>query len=276
MMRVMCAHISFNFQSHSMISLEPTSLLIHPSIAEASLRLLLATILGSMVGLEREMSRHPAGLRTHILVCLGSAVFTLLSLDSLLSPETLEQLGAGVSAGSETIRVVRDPARIAAQVVTGIGFIGGGVVLRHGATVRGLTTAASLWIVSSIGMLAGSGHIALSLMATLLTVLVLYGLGKFGRSLNRKHQKSYNRLKLTLTMQAESMLAVQTWVDDHFRGHVLEVKTQPRPNGKLAMVYVIDVTRREVMVNTLLRQLDAIDGIEDSMLKLHYTSLHSE
>lgn len=249
-----------------------------PHLVDASIRLLLAALLGSFVGLEREMCQHPAGLRTHILVCLGSAVFTILSLESLLTPDQLTALAA--SSSHEGFRLVRDPARIAAQVVTGIGFIGGGVVLRHGATVRGLTTAASLWIVASIGMLAGSGHHLLAVLATLLTVAVLYGLGKVGRWLNRKHQKSYNRLKVRLTCQVEAVLAVQTWVDDHFRGRVLEAKTSPHANDPshqhLWISYVIDVTRQEVAINQLIQTLQTIEGITDNQFRLYYTSLQAE
>lgn len=252
---------------------------LSPSIIDASLRLLLAGLLGSLVGLEREIRRHPAGLRTHILVSVGSAVFTILSLESLMSPEVVsgvtDQL-AMLGSSEGTIRIVRDPARIAAQVVTGIGFIGGGVVLRHGATVRGLTTAASLWIVASIGMLCGSGHGTLSLIATLITVCVLYGLRKLGRRFRKKDQKSFNRLKLSITLQAEGVMAVQTWIDQHFRGRVIEIKTQPKPNQALSMVYVIDVTQQEAFINKLYSELDSMTHVSQSNFRLYYTNLSNE
>ena len=93
----------------------------------------IAAVLGAAIGLERELSAQPAGLRTHMLVCTGAALFTL----------------AGVGYDGS------DPTRIAAQVVTGIGFLGGGAILREGATVRGLTTAASLWVTAAIGLAVG-------------------------------------------------------------------------------------------------------------------------
>ena len=102
-------------------------------------KLLLAGILGGLVGYEREVHEHPAGLRTHILVCLGSALITLVSLSF------------------STTR--SDPARIAAQVVSGIGFLGAGTILRQGSIVRGLTTAASLWAVAGIGMAVAIGGV---------------------------------------------------------------------------------------------------------------------
>ena len=103
-------------------------------------RLALATILGGLIGLERERMNRAAGLRTHVLVSVGSALFTILSVTAF------RELGK-----------VNDPARIAAQVVSGIGFLGAGTIMKHGATVRGLTTAATLWVVAAIGMAAGSG-----------------------------------------------------------------------------------------------------------------------
>ena len=103
-------------------------------------RLLLAAFLGALVGLERELHDHPAGMRTHLLVSLGSAGFTVLSIAMAQGP------GA-------------DPTRIAAQIVSGIGFLGAGAILKEGATIRGLTTAASLWSVAAVGMAAGAGAV---------------------------------------------------------------------------------------------------------------------
>ena len=110
------------------------------------IRVLSSVLLGFAIGLEREMTNKYAGLRTNILVCLGACLFTIISIYGF--PEvsvTGDELGT------------RDTARVAAQVVTGIGFIGGGTVLRHGATVFGLTTAATLWVSASIGMACGAG-----------------------------------------------------------------------------------------------------------------------
>jgi putative Mg2+ transporter-C (MgtC) family protein len=123
---------------------------------EAVLRLLLAAALGAMVGFQRERAHKPAGLRTHILICLGSALFTVVSV-----------LGF---AGNV------DPARVAAGVVTGIGFIGAGVILRgaRGDRVVGITTAASIWVTAAIGIAAGVGMYLIAVVVTLITVLVLF------------------------------------------------------------------------------------------------------
>ena len=124
-----------------------------------TLRLVVALLLGSVIGVERELQRMPAGFRTHALVSLGSALFTIISAEAFSGP------GA-------------DPTRIAAQIVSGIGFLGGGAILHYGGTVRGLTTAASLWSVAAVGMAAGAG---LYIMATVGTVLVVMALEVFQR-----------------------------------------------------------------------------------------------
>jgi putative Mg2+ transporter-C (MgtC) family protein len=118
-------------------------------------RVALAAALGGAIGLERELDEKSAGLRTHVLVALGSALFTLVSAygfrDFLVN-------------GGSVVRA--DPSRIAAQIVTGIGFLGAGVIFRQGFTVRGLTTAASLWLVAAVGMAAGAGYWSAALIAT--------------------------------------------------------------------------------------------------------------
>jgi len=120
------------------------------------LRLLVAALLGAAVGLEREFHDHPAGTRTHLLVALGSALFTVLSVH-------------GFSASGVTV----DPTRIAAQIVTGIGFLGAGAIIHSGTSVRGLTTAASLWATAAIGLAAGVGLYGLAVAATIIVVLSL-------------------------------------------------------------------------------------------------------
>jgi putative Mg2+ transporter-C (MgtC) family protein len=126
---------------------------------ELTLRLVVALLLGGAIGWERELQRMPAGFRTHALVCLGAAIFTVISAYAFTGP------------GS-------DPTRIAAQIVSGIGFLGGGAILHYGGTVRGLTTAASLWSVAAVGMAAGAG---LFVLAGISAVLVIIGLEVFQR-----------------------------------------------------------------------------------------------
>ncbi|MBI2914788.1 MAG: MgtC/SapB family protein [Firmicutes bacterium] len=123
-------------------------------------RLALAAVLGGFIGLEREHHQRPAGLRTHILVSMGSALVMLLSVYAFAGFKGV----AGLNY---------DPGRLAAQVVSGIGFLGAGTILREGANIRGLTTAASLWVVAGIGLAAGSGFWVGALATTALAVLTL-------------------------------------------------------------------------------------------------------
>jgi putative Mg2+ transporter-C (MgtC) family protein len=129
---------------------------------EVILRLLLAGFLGALVGFEREYSEQPAGLRTHLLVSLGAALFTVA--------------GAYGFFGQNV-----DPTRVAAQVATGIGFIGAGVIFQYGLNVRGLTTAAAIWVTAAIGTAVGLGLWIPAVAVTVITVVALYGLKRFER-----------------------------------------------------------------------------------------------
>jgi putative Mg2+ transporter-C (MgtC) family protein len=122
---------------------------------ELSLRILVAFVVGAVVGIERERRAKAAGLRTHMLVAGGSAIFTIASLT----------LFGGGEAG--------DRGRVAAQIVTGIGFLGAGAIIRSGASITGLTTAATIWVAAGLGMLAGGGAYLLALISAALTILAL-------------------------------------------------------------------------------------------------------
>ncbi|MEO8246267.1 MAG: MgtC/SapB family protein [Chloroflexota bacterium] len=134
---------------------------------ELTLRLVAALVLGGIIGWERELQRMPAGFRTHALVSLGAAIFTVVSAYGLTGPQS-------------------DPTRIAAQIVSGVGFLGGGAILHHGGTVRGLTTAASLWAVAAVGMAAGAGLMIMAVVSTILVIVGLEVFDRFERSLKRR------------------------------------------------------------------------------------------
>ena len=134
-----------------------------PSQANLSARLVLAAVLGGAIGLEREVSEHPAGLRTHTTVALGAALFGVLSA-----------YGFGTFFGHHPPPAARvDVTRIASQVVVGVGFLGGGAILKEGGSVRGLTTAASLWVTAAIGLAVGVGSFAPALVTTALVLVSL-------------------------------------------------------------------------------------------------------
>lgn len=124
-----------------------------PSEIEQLARLALAAGLGGVIGTERELADQPAGLRTHMLLSIGACLFTVVSAYAF---------GSG-----------GDPSRLAAQIVTGVGFLGGGAILRHGASIRGLTTAASIWATCAVGVAVGTGRYVLSLGGTVLILATL-------------------------------------------------------------------------------------------------------
>ena len=141
---------------------------------EVVLRLVLASLLCGAIGFERETRDQPAGFRTHILLGLGAALFTLVSAYGF-EPFTRAALGSG--------GLQFDPTRIAAQIIAGVGFLGAGAIIRQGGDVRGLTTAASLWAASAIGMAVGAGYLFGATAATVLAMATLYALRRFRSSI---------------------------------------------------------------------------------------------
>ncbi len=138
---------------------------------ELLLQLALATLLGGAIGLERELGGKPAGLRTNILICIGSALYTQLSLSM--------------------VHGASDATRVAGQIVTGVGFIGAGTILHARGAVVGLTSAATIWVVAAIGVALGAGHYAEALLATLVVLVVLQGLGRIEIVVERHSTKSH-------------------------------------------------------------------------------------
>ena len=132
-------------------------------------RLIAAAVLGAVIGIERERHEHPAGIRTHMLVSIGSAAFTVLSIYSF---------GQG-----------SDPGRVAAQIVTGIGFLGAGSILKGGGTIHGLTTAASLWVVAAVGMAAGAGAWGVAVATTIIVLISLWPLQEIERRYFNKRRE---------------------------------------------------------------------------------------
>jgi putative Mg2+ transporter-C (MgtC) family protein len=132
---------------------------------DIAIRLFLAAVLGGAVGFEREVREREAGLRTHVLVSVGSALFFLVSAYAWTDWSFSQRDG-----------LVFDPTRIAAQIVSGIGFLGAGAIIRQGLSVRGLTTAATLWLVAGIGMASGAGYWEAAVIATVGAILTLWPL----------------------------------------------------------------------------------------------------
>ena len=150
-------------------------------------RITLAIILAFIPGMERELTGKFAGLRTHILVCVGACVFTILSIQGFKMGISANFIGTN------------DPARIAAQVITGIGFIGAGTVMRHGSSISGITTAATLWVCAAIGMSCGCGAYITAIIASLATLLVLISIRTLEKRILSKRKISYGIYEISLS-----------------------------------------------------------------------------
>lgn len=135
--------------------------------AEQIVSMLVAVVLGALIGLEREVSGKAVGLRTNILICLGASIFTIVSIRM------------GMTFGGS-------PERMAAQIVGGIGFLGAGAIIRDRGTVQGATTAATIWLVASLGVACGAGFFVIAILGTVLALLILFGLHPLEKDLARR------------------------------------------------------------------------------------------
>jgi putative Mg2+ transporter-C (MgtC) family protein len=205
-------------------------------------RLLMAALLGAGLGLEREVHGHPAGMRTHMLVALGSAVFTVLSIYGFPKmPDT----------------AATDPSRISAQIVTGIGFLGAGAIIKYGTNIRGLTTAASLWVVASIGLAAGVGAYFL---ATAGTVIALVALWPTGVLIDKLALRGCRLLRLELDLRKLGDFAAVSGV---MLTHHVEIVSVHSEKAKSGHFMVLEVR----LLNTgqrhgILAELEALPGVE--------------
>jgi putative Mg2+ transporter-C (MgtC) family protein len=174
----------------------------------------IAAALGGAVGIERELREREAGLRTHLLVAVGSALFTIASAYGF---------NEFLVAGGNVIRA--DPTRIAAQIVTGIGFLGAGAIIREGMSVRGLTTAATLWVVAAIGIAAGAGYYSAAVLGTAIVLFSLWPLRIMAYRLIEYVRPEEKRVLLELApgtsvsplltlLEERGVLVESLWVED--------------------------------------------------------------
>ncbi|HEV2130833.1 MAG TPA: MgtC/SapB family protein [Longimicrobiaceae bacterium] len=193
---------------------EAASLLDHLALLG---RLLLAAVLGGVIGLERELSGKPAGLRTNLLICVGAALLMELSIGvAALANLPNEQAGAVFRA---------DPARIAAQIVSGIGFLGAGTILQARGNIIGLTTAATIWVVAAIGMAVGAQAYVEAIGATILVYLSLSGLNRVEIALSRR--RSFRRYIVAVDPDPELLAEIEA----SFRTGGLNVETASLEKG---------------------------------------------
>lgn len=222
-------------------------------------RIVVSTILGFAIGFEREITSKFAGLRTHILVCVGSTIFTILSIYAF---PTATADGNPVAYG--------DPARIAAQVLTGIGFIGGGTVLRHGPSVMGLTTAATLWISASIGMAVGTGAIMLGALGTGVTLVVLVLIRYFEVHFMKKIAKNDAKVRIELEVKSSSSGKVIESLKENF-----DYMTEIRHESDSELDKITFISRTKGIKDPTVEVYDKLKEI-DNINKIHLTNLNFE
>jgi putative Mg2+ transporter-C (MgtC) family protein len=192
------------------------------SWGDALLRLAVAAALGGAIGFERELREREAGLRTHMLVSLGSALFTIVSAYGFTE---------FLRSGEATVRA--DPTRIAAQIVTGIGFLGAGAIIRMGLSVRGLTTAASLWVVAAIGMAAGAGFWEPAIVTTGLVLVLLWPLRTLAHRLLVLVRPEEGRLAVDLEQGVSTSTVLAVLEDLGARVDSLELHETPEGRSVL-------------------------------------------
>lgn len=228
--------------------------IMDPLNVELAIRILSAIALGFILGFEREITNKYAGLRTHILVCLGACIFTVISI-----------YGFPMFAGhipDYHPNGIRDTARVAAQVVTGIGFIGAGTVLRNGPTVFGLTTAATLWMAASIGMACGSGMYGVATLATFASVLVLTLIRVFERKVLSCSSKNIRRLKVTLFCQQEEVDSIKDFMTENFKSvEALKIQKLFENPEKIKISMTVEIVSKKP-IQSLYKKVEKLKGVD--------------
>lgn len=210
---------------------------------EILLRLALACFLGGLVGLERERNRQPAGLRTHILVCVGA---TLVMLCNIFIFEKYK--------GVANI----DPARLGAQVISGIGFLGAGTIIKEGLSIRGLTTAASLWVVACLGIAIGLGFYSGAIISTSFILIILIFFSKFEYLFNIKTIKSVLILK---SVNAENQIDVIGNKLKEFEIIYSSISVESAEDNLIAIKMSLTKSK-DISNNKLMEELYKLQGIK--------------
>jgi putative Mg2+ transporter-C (MgtC) family protein len=219
-----------------------------PHLTEIGLRLLTATVLASLVGLDRERQRSSAGLRTHALVGMSSCLFTIASAFGFA-----DVLGAA--------NVGLDPSRIAAQIVTGVGFLGAGTIIAHGSLIRGLTTAASVWTVAAIGLAVGGGMYRAAVIATVLALMLLLVMRPIERRLQRRwHGK-------TITAVFDPKLSTPEKILGTLRDmnlHIGALSLERMPGGTRDRIEISLAEAGEMAMQNALQAVARLEGIHST------------
>ena len=217
-------------------------------------RIFLAVLLSFAPGIERELTGKFAGLRTHLLVALGACVFTILSVYGFKMHEVAGVVGTN------------DPARIAAQVITGIGFIGAGTVMRHGSSVLGITTAATLWVCAAIGMSCGCGEYMTAIIASFATLIVLISIRKLEKNVLSKRKIFYSVYEITLSTSIDECDRIQEIFATNFH-KIYKLNKKLLNHNELKYSAVVSTKKSLKAINEIFKVLTRLDSIE---IKEHY------
>src|SRR5258706_6014067 len=206
---------------------------------ELSVQIVVAAALGAIIGAEREIHGHPAGIRTHMLVSLGSAIFTIMSIHGF---------------GQDVDPTRSDPTRIAAQIVSGIGFLGAGAILKDGIVIRGLTTAASLWATSAVGLAAGAGEYVIAIVAA---GVILVSLWPITALAERLHGGSIPEVNLRLQLDSIALVGRVSDVLLQQKVEIVGITTQRLGRGS----YQADLELRGRRTSAITEALEALGGV---------------
>lgn len=220
------------------------------------IRVTIAVVFGFCIGLERELTNKYAGLRTHILVCLGACVFTILSIYGFPTFAPGDNVDLAQATG------IRDTSRVAAQIVTGIGFIGAGTVLRNGPIVLGLTTAATLWIAASIGMACGAGMFEIAFAGTLLAIITLVMIRVLEKKCLPNSTKRTKRVKISVVCDNEHIEKMQDFIIDKFQDISGLTKKQFNAEGNTSKISCIAEVLNKKSIKDLYKMFVNKEGVE--------------
>lgn len=220
--------------------------------SEVVIRILTAIILGGCIGMERQFKQRPAGLKTHILVCVGSAAIMILS--EYMFQKYYAAYG-----------LMSDPLRLGAQVVSGVGFLGAGTIMHRGANVKGLTTAASLWVVAAIGLASGAGFYFLAVVVTVSISTVLFIFNKIYKGL--RNVSDVTSLQFELLNKPKTIGAINILLAAH-NIKILDMEfvdpSQQMETGDESEVIFLHLVLKmtpELSIYSLITQMEEINGI---------------
>jgi putative Mg2+ transporter-C (MgtC) family protein len=210
-------------------------------------RLVLAAVLGGAIGFERELRDREAGFRTHMLVCIGSALFTIVSAYGFRE---------FLTSGDQVVRA--DPTRIAAQIVTGIGFLGAGAIIRQGVSIRGLTTAATLWVAAAIGMATGAGYYSGAVIGTVVTLIALWPLRRLAFPVFERLRPEERSMIIDLRPGTKAARLLAALEEEHARVEYFQLVDDE--DDRRTVTVTLDTPSQELLTN--ISDLEFVQGVQ--------------